>query len=284
MEMKEGILSALAPTSEDREKLRQSVLVVTEKAATGVPFLLRVVRPLLESIKPDLLWINPLSAFFGSDLNNQEAVAKFFRHTLNPILDEFKCVAMVVHHTAKPNKERKDWNGGELAYLGAGSADFANWSRETITLRETKPGLFEMSCSKRWRKLGWRDADGKPTRTRMIAYGQNGGIYWRDADAETLSEQGAQQYSDAALLALVPDEGGDKKVLISDVESSFAVCSRTATQYVNDACRLRHRMVNGQQSRVALLIATERPRREVYPTEAKNRPVVWVRKVGLCKP
>lgn len=278
-DMRGGVLSVIQPTEAEKEILRNSVLVVTERARTGVGFLRSFVLPLLKQLSPDILWLNPLSAYFGADLNDQEQVAKFFRNTLNPILAEAHCLAIVTHHIAKPSKERKDWTGGELAYLGAGSADLANWAREIIALRATAPGLFEMACTKRWRKLDWYDSDGKRTNVRMIAHGKNGQMVWRDADAETLSEQGAALYSDASFLALIPSEGMDKQVLIRDAEGAFAVCQRTAQQYVNDACRLRRRMVNGKLSRVALLSTAERPRKEVYPGERGNRPVVWVKRI-----
>lgn len=275
-DMRAGIFSALAPSDAEVGILKKHVLVVTERAATGVKFLNDLVRPLLKELKPDLLWMNPLSAYFGDDLNDQEAVACFFRNNLNPILAEHHCAAMVIHHTAKPNKERRDWSGGELAYLGAGSGDLANWSRETITLRQTKPGLFELTCTKRWRKLDWRDADGKPTATRLIAHGSNGSMFWRDADGDILSELGTEFYSDSAMLRLVPDEGMDKAVLIKNVSTTFAVSERQAARYVRDACRALKRMVKGKLEAVQLLKTTEKPRKTVYPDEPGNRPVVWV--------
>jgi hypothetical protein len=107
----------------------------------------------------------------GPDLNKQQEVAKFFRNTLNPLLAEFGCAAFVVHHIAKPSKVQKSWEKSDLNYLGAGSADLANWSRETIVLREVGDGLFEMAMNKRWRPLGWTDDEGKPCRERPAAAG-----------------------------------------------------------------------------------------------------------------
>jgi hypothetical protein len=278
-DMRSGVVSALRLTSEERDLARHNVLVVTERSATGLPFLFDVVQPLLRSIRPDILWLNPVSAYFGNDLNDQQAVAQFFRNTLNPIVAESKCAVFPVHHVPKPNKDRDGWAGNQLSYAGAGSADLSNWSRETIVLRETAPGLYEMTCTKRWRKLGWVDLDGKPTGTRRIAYGAGGEQYWRDATPDILTELGARPYSDAAMLELVPVDGIDRTELIRRVAETFSVTERTSVKYVNDARRECRRMANGSPHRSALLAVKERPRSEVYPSQPRGRPVVWLTRI-----
>jgi DnaB-like helicase N terminal domain/AAA domain len=274
-----SILGELAPTEAEREQIRRNVLIITETASTGIEFLKRRVAPALRKHAPDLLWINPISTYFGSDLNDQREVATFFRNTLNPLLLQYRCACIPVHHCPKPSKERSGWSGGQLAYSGAGSADMANWAREVITLKETSPGLFEMSLAKRWRKIGWTDSENRPTATRLIAHDRNGGQVWRDATPAVLEEMGATQYSDAALLTLVPALGIDRAELIRRTADAFAVTERTAVKFVNDARRERRRNVNGRQERCAILKETERPRREVYPDKPAGRPVVWLTKL-----
>lgn len=277
-EMSRSTLAALAPTAEEREQIRRNVLIITETASTGIEFLTRRVAPALRRHAPDLLWINPISTYFGSDLNDQREVATFFRNTLNPLLLEHRCSCLPVHHCPKPSKERNSWAGGQLAYAGAGSADLANWAREVITLKETSPGLFEMTLCKRWRKVGWTDAENRPTATRLIAHDRTGGQVWRDATPDVLAELGATPYSDAAFLALVPDAGIDRTELVQRVSDTFSLSQTTALRYISDARRERRRSVNGQHQRVALLAETKRLRREVYPDRPEGRAVIWLTK------
>jgi hypothetical protein len=277
-EMKTGVVGELNPTTVEIEKLRQNVLIVTERNRTGLQFLWEVVKPLLERHRPDLLWINPLSAYFGADLNKQDAVAAFLRNGLNPLIAEAQCAAFVIHHTAKPSRERTGWNAGELAYLGSGSADIANWSRETMVLRPVKEGLYEMACTKRWRRLGWQDADGKPTNIKLIAYGRTSQV-WVEATDEVLGDLGVSKYSDSELLELIPEAGIDKKVLIEAAMKTFAVSDRTARSYVSGCIKECERSINGKRVRCALLKEAKRPRKEVYPDGPVNRPVMWLTKL-----
>lgn len=276
IDMRRGILELLDPTSKESELLRRNVVIVTEKAKTGLPFLLCVVKPLLEKEKPDLVWINPLSAYFGAELRDQTAVATFFRNTLNPMLGKANAGAFIIHHCTKPNKDRNEWKGGELAYFASGSSDLANWSRETIVLQEIREGVFEMSCTKRWRKLGWKDANGCPAQSRRIAYGRDGAMVWRDLTGQEAEELGVRQYSDSALLALVPPAGIDKRVLVEETASAFTLTPRTAVKYVNGALRQTRRMIDGKPVRCALLKAENRPRRDVYPESPAGREVIWL--------
>jgi hypothetical protein len=160
--------------------------------------------------------------------------------------------------------------------MGAGSADLANWAREVLALRQTAPGLFELTATKRGQELGWRDSDGNPTKTRLIAHARDGSMVWRDATPEALEDMGATQYSAAALCRLVPEGGIDKAELVRLTVETFAVSDRTAKTYVADMSRVRRHTVGGTSVKAALVTETKRPRREVYPDQPANRPVVWL--------
>lgn len=281
--MASSIVAELSPDDVEREQIRRNVLVITESAVTGIDFLNRRVAPALRRYEPDLLWLNPLSTYMGADLNDQRECAAFLRNTLNPFLTKYRCACFVIHHCPKPSKERNSWTGGQLAYAGAGSGDIANWAREVITLRETSPGLFEMTLAKRWRKVGWKDAEGRPTPSRLIVQDRSGGQVWREATKDVLEELGAQPYSDSALLALVPEAGIDRTVLIRSVADRFGVTERTAAKFVANARQERRRNLNGSTLRFALLDEIERPRRDVYPSRPSGRPVVWLTKAASVR-
>jgi hypothetical protein len=86
---------------------------------------------------PDLLWIDPALSYLGGEANSQKDVGGFLRNHLNPLLREFNCAVVVVHHTNKPpaGREKPDWSGGGFAYLGGGSAEWANWARAVLVVR-----------------------------------------------------------------------------------------------------------------------------------------------------
>jgi hypothetical protein len=154
----------------------------------------------------------------------------------------------------------------------------ANWSRESLTLRETAPGLYQMTATKRWRHLQWRDAEGKLVGYRMIAHGK-GEQVWRDADEVTLEEFGATQYSDSKLLELVPADGIDKAELEKLVSDKFAITERTARSYILGGIRQCRRMRDGKSIKCSILKETKRPRKEVYPDQPANRPVSWITRI-----
>jgi hypothetical protein len=160
--------------------------------------------------------------------------------------------------------------------MGSGSSDLANWSRETLVLRPVKNDLYELLATKRWRRLGWTDADGKPTQSRLIAHGRNGRQYWRLVNETDLDELGARPYTDAAALGLVPDAGIDKTRLVELVEQNFTVQNRTARKYVSDLAKPYLRTIGGKRQKCALLSESERVRKDVYPDKPKGPGVIWL--------
>ena len=108
--------------------------------------------------QPDLLWIDPALAYLGGEVGSQREVGGFLRNMLNPLVHEFNCAVVVVHHTNKPpvGREKPDWNAGDFAYLGGGSAEWANWARAVLALRSLgSHSVFELRAGKRGARLGW---------------------------------------------------------------------------------------------------------------------------------
>ena len=185
-EMRDGVVRGMELLRDEAEAAFAQIIVCREDVRNGTAFFAHTVRPLLEAHRPDILWIDPALAYLGGEANSQEAVGGFLRNQLNPLLHEFECAAIIVHHTNKPPK-KSDGNGyssSDSAYLGAGSAEWANWARAVVVLRGTQePGIFELCASKRGSRLGWRAPDGStPIYSKYIAHSKgNGEIYWRPA-------------------------------------------------------------------------------------------------------
>lgn len=149
----------------------------------------------------DLIIVNPLFAFFGSDMNDGNAMTAFLRHGIDPLIkaDETKCGCIIIHHTGKPNKDAL--NQGEIfkAYLGSGSGEFTNYIRSALVLTPWNggklPGVFDLIAAKHGDKLAWRDIDGKPTTKKTVCYANRlpeyadkGMIFWVEPDEVQFAE------------------------------------------------------------------------------------------------
>lgn len=160
-EMKAGVFKGLALSEEEQEEASQNVLVAQESSKTGSVLCYDVLGPLLETIKPDLLWIDPALAYLGGDMNNQKDVGAFLRNHLAPLLVKHNCAVVIIHHTNKISKDPEK-QMTDFTYLGAGSAEWSNWSRAIIALNKTDvDNLYELIAAKRGARLKWRTADGE---------------------------------------------------------------------------------------------------------------------------
>ena len=210
-EMRDGVMAGLHLTDEQRQKAMENIMVVREDSRTGLMFFGAVVGPLLEKHRPDLLWIDPALAYLGGEAGSQKEVGGFLRNMLNPLVHDINCGVVVVHHTNKPasGKEKPDWSAGDFAYLGGGSAEWANWARAVIALRSLgSHSVFELRAAKRGGRLGWMEADGETkTFTKLIAHANEPGVIcWREADPSERPETKKTKriYTKADILPHVP--------------------------------------------------------------------------------
>jgi hypothetical protein len=219
-EMRDGVIAGMDLTDEETKTAMENVIVFQENTRTGKAFFDYTVAPLLELHHPDLLWIDPALSYIGSNASAQEAVGYFLRNLLNPLLSQFRCGCIVIHHTNKPSKgeEKCAWQAGDFAYLGSGSAEWANWARAVLAIRSVgSHEVFELHAGKRGQRIGWRDGDGKISRARFIGHAtEQGVICWRDADEpERTTGKGKRPGTQEDLKALVPLEKLiDKKLLL----------------------------------------------------------------------
>lgn len=211
-EMRDGVIAGLNLTPEEQTEACGSVIVVREDERTGVRFFEEIVRPLLVLHRPDLLAIDPALSYLGGDMKAQEVVGGFTRNMLNPLLREFDCGGIVAHHTNKPTsgQEKPDWKANDFAYLGAGSAEWANWARAVLALRSVgSRDVFELHAAKRGSRIGWHDASGKKVFVRHIAHAKEPGVIcWRDAQDTDMPKTGRpKEYDPAKILKLLPATG-----------------------------------------------------------------------------
>jgi hypothetical protein len=141
--------------------------------------------------RPDLLVLDPAFAYIGGDALKQADVSAFLRGMLNPILTEYKIGLILIHHCNKPKKDAAaPAADSDYAYLGAGSAEFANWARAVLAILPSKiEGVFELRAGKRGGRLGWTNSNGVKTCKRYIAHSSEPGepFFWRDATPEEVA-------------------------------------------------------------------------------------------------
>ncbi len=146
------------------------------------------------------------------------------------------CACILVHHTNKPpsGQERPNWQAGDLAYLGSGSAEWGNWPRAVLAVRSTgSHTLFELRAVKRGSRLGWLEADGQTrTNVKYITHAEEPGvIYWREATEKDLlansGRVGRKQTTKADIMPHVPvDKTITKDALRSKVNQAGIALNR----------------------------------------------------------
>jgi hypothetical protein len=216
VEIRNGVFAGLKLSKADRDYACERVLIATESARTSSAFVQDVLRPLLEKHFPDLLIIDPALAYLGGDFNSQKDVGSFLRNQLNPLLNEFNCGCIVVHHTNKPpqGKEKSNWQAGDFAYMGGGSAEWANWARAVLAIRSIGSNeVFELRAGKRGGRLGWEDEAGQKQYCKFIAHAKEEGVIcWREPDASEIpAGPEAGPSPESVVLSLVPETGTKPK-------------------------------------------------------------------------
>lgn len=196
-----GLAAELGWTPEQIEEAERRVTFCALDGSTGPRFIEHLRRKQARH-HFDLIIINPLFAFFGDDMNDGNAMTAFLRHGIDPLIkaEETKCGCIIIHHTSKPNKDLLAMGDAFSAYMGSGSSEFTNYIRSALVITPYKngstPGLFTLNAAKHGDKLGWRDADGRPTTQKTVCYAnrlpeyaegvEHGMIFWTEPDAVQL--------------------------------------------------------------------------------------------------
>ena len=211
-DMRDGVIAGLGLSADELDKVYSNIFTAHENTRTLRAFFENAVAPLLELHKPDLLWIDPALSYLGGEASSQKDVGHFLRNLLNPLLTKFNCGCAVIHHTNKPptGKEKSKWSAGDFAYLGSGSAEWANWARAVLAIRSVgSHDVFELQAAKRGARLGWHEADGTKAFAKYIAHATEPGVIcWREVTADDLDTGGRPKQFDAdEVLSLLPPQG-----------------------------------------------------------------------------
>jgi hypothetical protein len=226
-----GLAAELDWTPEQIKTAESRVTFCALNGSTGPQFV-EYLRRKQTAHHFDLIIINPLFAFFGDDMNDGSAMTAFLRHGIDPLIkaEDTKCGCIIIHHAAKPNRERMEMGEMFAAYIGNGSSEFTNYIRSALVITPKKDagyGVFDLIAAKHGDKLAWKDAGGKPTMRKTICYANRlpeyqdgadrGMIFWVELD-EAQAEGFAKTPGDKSKRG----EGyGDPK---EDAEKLFEAC------------------------------------------------------------
>lgn len=153
-EVRLSLEHAMKLTPDERQQVRERVLIVTDRIHRGLSFRAELKRQ-LEIHQPDIVWINPLLAFLGGDVNDSTDVGTFLREQLNSLNEPARFAYLIIHHTAKPPKEKKERQWNEVQYEMAGSAELTNAARAIISLQAREAhGEFNLILPKRGQRAG----------------------------------------------------------------------------------------------------------------------------------
>jgi len=141
----------------------------------------------------DLVIVNPLNSYFDGDISLNKDATEFFRKMIDPVIKNAatECGIFFIHHMAKPAKGKDAATfakGAYAQYALQGGAELNNWARAVLIMIpfENAPDFWTLTAAKRYKPLAWKDADGNPTKDKIIAYSDNC-IYWRVPSADEIA-------------------------------------------------------------------------------------------------
>jgi hypothetical protein len=209
-EMRDGVIAGLDLSPAQVQAALASITVACEDTRTAAAFTAFTLAPVLEKHRPDLVWIDPALAYLGGEASAQKDVGGFLRNLINPLLHRFECGGIIITHTNKPptGREKSNWQAGDWAYLGTGSAEWANWARAVLALRSIgSHEVFELRAGKRGARLAWQDEAGQRSYVRQLAHATKG-ICWREATPDEIPKTGRpKKQSTEKVFALLPPGG-----------------------------------------------------------------------------
>ena len=190
--MKQG-LTADGFTNERIEQALRLLHIRTDFIGkTGTDFA-DALRAMQTRDKYELVIVNPLNSYFDGGISLNKDATEFFRTMIDPVIKnpDTECGIMFIHHMSKPakGKDAANWGKGAYAqYAMQGAGELNNWARAVLIIVpfDNAPDFWTITAAKRYKPLAWRDADGKDTKDKVIAY-SNGYSYWREPSAEEIT-------------------------------------------------------------------------------------------------
>jgi len=222
--MSRGVMDGLELTQDERDLANEKAKYVQAMGSTGED-LLDLVAKYLEEYRPDILRLDPLQAFLGGDINSAEVAAKFLRSGLNPLLAQYDCGLILVHHTPKPSRSSDKNRPDDFSHIGMGSSDITNWARAGLYIESShERGVYRFRATKRGGAIGWRDELGEKEYDRWYKHGENNWVW--EATTPSIRKPGQKDYSAESVMLVVPEktsEGIYRSTLIAKANRSAGI-------------------------------------------------------------
>jgi hypothetical protein len=181
----------------EKARLKEQLTIVRNTKARGAAFV-EVLEALINRHKPDVVVVDPLLAFVDFEIADQALTSAFLRGMILPLLQRTGVALVYYHHTNKPvaNLDLDSMPPQQLAYLGAGAAEWCNFARDSGFLFRAKAeegeeaATFRFGFSKRQSRTGLRNSDGKFVPYVKLSHSsQPGTLRWVYALGDSLVSQ-----------------------------------------------------------------------------------------------
>ncbi len=187
----EGLKGATAKLVEpERRALKDNLIFVRQSSKMGFEFV-QYLGEMVEKHGIDLIIADPLLAYANFDIAKQDETSAFLRGPggVFEMLQRTKAALLYMHHTTKP-KSAEDLDSmtpQQLAYLGAGCAEWVNFARDSGYLFRTKANtsdgrpVYRFGFSKRQSRSGLKDANDRFAGHVNLCHAEDGTIRWEYA-------------------------------------------------------------------------------------------------------
>ncbi len=158
-------------TESEKARLKDNIAIVRDTKHIGAAFP-AFLENLITRHRAEIVWIDPLLAYAGFDIADQSLTTDWLRTQVDPVLKRTKAAMIYMHHTTKPKSadDLDSMTPSQLAYLGAGSAEWVNYSRDAGFLYRTKgePARYKFGFSKRASRCGLQDMEGNWAKSGFV--------------------------------------------------------------------------------------------------------------------
>ena len=199
----EGLKGATAKLVEpERRALKENLIFVRQSSKMGFEFV-QYLGEMVEKHGIDLIIADPLLAYANFDIAKQDETSAFLRGPggVFEMLQRTKAALLYMHHTTKP-KSADDLDAmtpQQLAYLGAGCAEWVNFARDSGYLFRTKANtsdgrpVYRFGFSKRQSRSGLKDANDRFAGHVNLCHAEDGTIRWEYAPPAMQDSQPTQK-------------------------------------------------------------------------------------------
>jgi hypothetical protein len=199
----EGLKGATAKLVEpERRALKDNLIFVRQSSKMGFEFV-QYLGEMVEKHGIDLIIADPLLAYANFDIAKQDETSAFLRGPggVFEMLQRTQAALLYMHHTTKP-KSADDLDAmtpQQLAYLGAGCAEWVNFARDSGYLFRTKANtsdgrpVYRFGFSKRQSRSGLKDANDRFAGHVNLCHAEDGTIRWEYAPPAMQDAQPTQK-------------------------------------------------------------------------------------------